>query len=74
MMVPVRGKRLVQHQRLLAVQHLSGVYARLLVAQPEARIGDHDRHRRQGDEVALVHELEIVGLGKRVRAQPAPSA
>ena len=55
------------------VQDLRGIDARLLVAEPEARIGNHDRHRRQRDEIALVDELEIIGLchgvGAAARAQ-----
>jgi hypothetical protein len=64
-------QRPVKGESLLTVQDLAPVDAGLLVAHPEARPAQHDRHRRQRLEAFLEHELQFVRIG-RIAAAAEP--
>jgi hypothetical protein len=60
-------ERLVKAEALLAMQDTGPVEPRLWSHQPETRRAEHQRHGRQRDETALVHERRLVRA-----AEPGP--
>ncbi len=51
------------------MQHFLPIDAGFGVLQPEARVGEHDRHRRQRFQPVFVDEVELAAI-HRVGAEP----
>jgi len=67
----MRVRRPVQGEPLFAVQDFAPVDAGLLVAHPETRTAQHDRHGGQRAQTFLEHELQLVRIG-RIAAAAEP--